>query len=134
MKTKLRNNERIWPEWDAELNRFGEWLLVGCIASAPLPPGPGLVAIVAIVYVGLTKAEPKAEKLFSERKKLMGKEEAESITPAETHRLDRLLGELRRTQKRRDTRIYVISWITMILTLCYICHKFSSLPLCQWFF
>ncbi|HEY4245629.1 MAG TPA: hypothetical protein VGM64_02170 [Lacunisphaera sp.] len=128
----MTKNEKIWPEWDAELNWFGQWLLVGCIACASVPPIPGFVALVAIVYVGLTRTEPKADKLFSERRILLEKEKTGDIAPREANRLDRLLGDLRRTQKRRDLRVYLISWIVLILTMALLFYEFFSIPPARW--
>jgi len=122
----MAKNKKIWPEWDAELNQFGEWLLVGCIASASLPPIPGIAALVAIIYVGLTKAEPKADLLFSERRTLLKKEKTDDLSNQEAEKLDRLRGDLLRAQKKRDTRVYYFSWVVMILTICYQAGKWAG--------
>jgi hypothetical protein len=134
MKKRIRDPKRIWPEWDAQLNSFGEWLLVGCISSACLPPVPGLAATTVIVYVGLTKTEPTADLLFSERSRLTEKEKAGTLTPEEATRLDSLLGALRRTQKKRDYRVYIACWVFLTATVCYLCSKFFVLPLRGWFY
>jgi hypothetical protein len=128
-----RNNKHnVWPEWDAELNRFGDWLIVGCIASASLPPVPGVVSLFLVFYVGATRAESTAKDLFKERKQLQEKENSRDISPEEAKRYDILLGDLRRSHRKRDTRVYWVSCFALILTLIYLVYKLSALPFNRW--
>ncbi len=126
-------NTEIWAQWDSELRQFGTSLLAGSVASASLPPIPGIIALVTIVYVGITTADPKADELFSERRDLLKKEKANTLSRKEAEKLDRLIGDLRRTNKTRDTRVFWISWGIMTITLLYLFYKLAASPVPKWF-
>lgn len=125
---------RIWPRWDPELLKFGKWLLVGCIACLTLPPIPAILLLSVMIYVGVIETEPIARELFTERQALKKKKREGTITRKESKKLDRLLAELKRTGKRRDTKIYGISWVVLVLTLFYLAHEISTLRPSQWLF
>jgi|HubBroStandDraft_2_1064218.scaffolds.fasta_scaffold1079904_1 hypothetical protein len=124
----------IWQVWDAELIKLGQWILMGCVACAALPPFLGYVLLGLVVYVGLTSTEPTAKKLFSERNALQSKEWTGTITRKERRRLRKWRHDLRCPLSTRDLQIFWISWAVLILTLLYLALRLYRLPPSQWFF
>lgn len=131
---KTLENMKIWPVWDSELNRFGEWTLVGAIACQTLPPLPAAVSMILLLYVGLTRAVTKAEFIFGERWDLRKKEDDGRITDSEREKIDRMEGDLRRANKTRNTRIYWVGYLFFFIMLLYTAARFLVTDLKHWIF
>ena len=122
---------KIWPAWDAEINRFGEWMLVGSIACVGLPPILGILGIVGLFCHAFTRAGVAAKELFCERDMLRKKEKEGTLTGPEKKRFDYLTGELRRGARFRDVKIYLIGYTAFAVALVYLVFKTSLIPAAQ---
>ena len=117
-----------WHKIDSVLNESGEWLLVGSISCATLPPLVGIIGCMTLLIAAANKSDRKVEKW--ERNLLKTRIDSGNSTKKEEHAFIKLNNKLERTKKSRKTSNFTIGYISIWLTFGYlsvkdyfICHE-----------
>lgn len=119
-KENMKTSPLPWSDWDQTLSRFGEWILVGTIASASLDPFPGLIAlglIIAFFMFDEKNSPPNDLKRYNEIKTKLRKKE--TITKEEeVFFSERDAHDFMNPPKRR-LKTYWISVVAFVLCALY---------------
>lgn len=115
----MKDIHQPWSEWDQELNRAGEWLLVGSLACSSLPAIPGLIGLATIFVYAVFKSDPFGRRIFKHRDDLKRGFEQQKLSPSEQEEYYKIAGSLNVNQKKRNATLFKIGCTLWTLCLLY---------------
>ena len=110
-------------KWNRLFEGFGEWVIVGTIGAAALPPLIGMVAIVVLLTVVAKKSGEIRPVFFAEYDVLRKKEKENTLTRGESKQLEEYKWAQGQAEKERRAKLWDFSCLSIAVCFCYLVVK-----------